>query len=256
MNRKIHFKIFTIILILLMLFPVLSVNSYAEFEISCNSNNKGLLDSFMKENYGLEASQWSCDRNAYEYPLIIEVPIKKVCGLNFDNGGTGPVGTRTDAKEIVECTSPIELSLQNYNKIGSIEDVPNNSNYGYSSDYTHVRIAYMAGYMTISSSKQLEMGDVDINIVDGMVKVTGLIDDDTAGWNVIYQKYKTVINGFLGLCVLSCVLVFIVSSIKLGSTAGNPAERKKVMTAMLLSGIGTAGLGAVLLLFGFFFNLL
>jgi len=98
--------------------------------------------------------------------------------------------------------------------------------------------------------------NTDIVINDGRVVVTGVDGDDQSAWNLIYSKYKGVIVGIAGLGTITCVLAFVIFFMKMGATSGNPAERSKCLTMLLFTGAGAAGLGAVTLIFGFFWNLI
>ena len=234
-------KVLSLIMVFFIMIPLLSGIAYADgFEYECSTSNSQ-LNNYLEDEYLLATDNWKCPvdesvngavvcPDKYSYPIIVSFPMERKCDL--DTKGNVVPGTCENV-----------MSIHNNHRIGEMEDTGSEL------------IAYVAGYTTVCSNKQLEMSDVDINIIDGKVKVTGVLSDDTAGWNVIFSKYKFVIQGFTGLCVLSCLLVFIISSIKLGSTAGNPVERKKVMTNMLISGLGTAGLGGALIFFGMFYNL-
>lgn len=98
--------------------------------------------------------------------------------------------------------------------------------------------------------------NTDIVINDGRVVVTGVDGDDQSAWNLIYSKYKGVIIGIAGLGTITCVLAFIIFFMKMGASSGNPSERSKCLTMLLFTGAGAAGLGAVTLVFGFFWNLI
>lgn len=98
--------------------------------------------------------------------------------------------------------------------------------------------------------------NTDIVVNEGRVVVTGVDGDDVSAWNLVYSKYKRVIVGISGLGAITCVLAFVLFFIKMGSTAGNPSERSRVLTMLLFTGAGAAGLGAVSLIFGFFWNMI
>lgn len=239
MKRK-----FAILLALISLFCAFNVNSFADgLDIACSTT----ANEYIKSKYGLDnsAGDWKCGidnsdgtitpPDGFPYTIKVQVPVKRACTV--DKNG----------KRVGDCDADTVVAN---GTIGTITEAP-------ISGSTNTKItATIAGSMTIYSKKQLDMYNVDINIADGRVVITGIENDDDNAWNNIYEKYKFFINGFTGLCILTCVLVFIISAIKLGSVAGNPTERKRCMTAMLMSGIGTAGLGAVVIMFSFFMNLL
>lgn len=97
--------------------------------------------------------------------------------------------------------------------------------------------------------------NTDIVVNEGRVVVTGVDGDDQSAWNLIYTKYRMFIMGVAGLGAITCVLGFILTFMKMGATAHSPAERSKSITMLLFTGAGAAGLGGVLVIFGFFWNL-
>lgn len=101
--------------------------------------------------------------------------------------------------------------------------------------------------------QNFDMWNTDILIQDGRVVVIGTNGDDISGWNLIFSKYKHFIMGFLGVCTLTCLIAFVLCFIRLGST-GSSSNRKDVITGILWTGIGTAGLGGVMIIFAFFYN--
>ena len=52
------------------------------------------------------------------------------------------------------------------------------------------------------------------------------------------------------------VVFFIINFMKLGSSAGNPQARSQALTGVLWTGLAAAGLGAVSIIAGFFYNAL
>ena len=93
-----------------------------------------------------------------------------------------------------------------------------------------------------------------IDISSGKLVVSNLLVNDDETWTIIFAKYKTFIVGFTGVCALSCLLAFIMCFMKLGAAANNPSARSSAMTGCLVTGIGTALLGSISIVFGFFFN--
>lgn len=236
MKKRMCFIFLIIVLTIMSMIP-----SYAD-DLAYDANNVPNLSSWITNNYNLTSDDFcigsSCSSD-YAYPIVISFPVKQTYNVKLD----------INNKEIVT----YKTSYPAVNDGHQIGDVVNDNN---GSNREWKRYVYIAGYTTVYTKEQLDMSNVDINIIDGKVVVTGVLSDDTAGWNVVYNKYKIVINGFLGMCILSCVAAFIILSMKLGGTAGNPTERKKVMAGILISGVGTAALGGVLLFFSFFWNLL
>ena len=79
---------------------------------------------------------------------------------------------------------------------------------------------------------------------------------DEDAWNQIFSNISGVITGISGLGVLCCMLAFIIQIIKLGASAGNPAEREKAIKGLLWTGVGTAGCSAAALIFGLAYGLI
>lgn len=104
--------------------------------------------------------------------------------------------------------------------------------------------------------KDFSLWNTDIIISDGRVVVSGVNGDSENTWNIAFNKYKGLIIGVSGLGALSCVFAFVLTFIKMGSTAGSPNERTKFMGTLLFTGFGAVGLGAVVLIFGFFWNII
>jgi len=96
--------------------------------------------------------------------------------------------------------------------------------------------------------------NTDVLVTDGRVVVTGVNGDSANTWNIVFAKYKLFIVGVTGLAALSCIFAFILTFIKMGALATNPQERGKFMSTLLFTGLGATGLGAVALIFGFFWN--
>lgn len=117
-----------------------------------------------------------------------------------------------------------------------------------------------AGYQTSDindtqlTTNQFQLSDTEIDISSGKLVVSNLLVNDDEAWTIIFAKYKIFIVGFTGVCALSCLLAFIMCFIKLGASANNPSARSTAITGCLVTGIGTALLGAISIVFGFFFN--
>ena len=103
---------------------------------------------------------------------------------------------------------------------------------------------------------KLGIEDVAMAINDGKFFVTGLMYSDVDAWNQIFESLSLVITGITGIGVLACVMAFVIQIIKLGAAAGNPSERERALSGLLWTGIGTAGLGAVTIIFGFAYSLI
>lgn len=77
----------------------------------------------------------------------------------------------------------------------------------------------------------------------------------TAG-NVFLVEYKSLIVGILGVATLTAFLMFIkaVTAVALGED--NPHQKTSKMQQVLYCGLASAGLGAITLFTGFFWNML
>lgn len=73
-------------------------------------------------------------------------------------------------------------------------------------------------------------------------------------WNEVLGRGRSFIVGISGIGALVAIGVFIVSFMKLGSSAGNPQARSQAVTGLLWSGLAAAGLGSVTLITALFYN--
>jgi len=81
-------------------------------------------------------------------------------------------------------------------------------------------------------------------------------NDWGSAMNVVLYEYKDFVTGIFGLAALTMLLFFIKNFIKLGSSSSNPQARKEALIGLMLTGLGTAGLGGVAIWVGMFWNLL
>jgi len=89
---------------------------------------------------------------------------------------------------------------------------------------------------------------------DGSLDVMGLGTGDSNQWNNLYSKYRTVIVGVSGIGAITMIIFFILNFMKLGASAGNPQARSQALSGVLWTGLAAAGLGAVSIIAGFFYN--
>jgi hypothetical protein len=83
----------------------------------------------------------------------------------------------------------------------------------------------------------------------------GFTNGGSAGaWEAFIGKYRNFITGIAGIGAVTMVVLFIVQFMKLGASAGNPQARSQALVGVLWTGIAAAGLGAVTLIVGFFYN--
>ena len=74
--------------------------------------------------------------------------------------------------------------------------------------------------------------------------------------NKILKEYRGIVTFISGIGTLSMIMFFILNFIALGNSKGNPQERQKAITGLIVSGIATAGLGSVTLITTLFYNML
>lgn len=75
-----------------------------------------------------------------------------------------------------------------------------------------------------------------------------------AFFNTVLTEYRTVVIFISGIGTISMILFFIMNFINLGKSQGNPQERQKAITGLIISGIASAGLGSVTLITTLFYN--
>lgn len=103
--------------------------------------------------------------------------------------------------------------------------------------------------------------DVSVKLTptDGKMGLTitggGFTDGGSAtAWESFINKYRNFITGIAGIGAVTMVVLFIIQFIKLGASAGNPQARSQALVGVLWTGIAAAGLGAVTIIVGFFYN--
>lgn len=95
--------------------------------------------------------------------------------------------------------------------------------------------------------------DFDVTYDDNGMNVTSESDTDGA-WGTLIDKYKGFITGVAAVGAVTMVVLFIMQFLKLGASAGNPQARSQALVGVLWTGIAAAGLGAVALITGIFYN--
>jgi len=80
--------------------------------------------------------------------------------------------------------------------------------------------------------------------------------DQSDFWGTILSQGRGFVVGISGIGALIAIAVFIISFMKLGTSAGNPQARTQALTGILWSGIAAAGLGSVTLITGLFYGAL
>lgn len=75
-------------------------------------------------------------------------------------------------------------------------------------------------------------------------------------WNKIFKKYKGVIAGISGLCMLTFIVFFLLNITKVAANASNPVGRKDAIVGCVWTGIAAAASGSVLIITALFWNAL
>lgn len=100
--------------------------------------------------------------------------------------------------------------------------------------------------------------NVDIGSVDEGDSIRDDGDDEkeiTEHMNEFLNRYKSIIMGVYGMAVCTVLVIFIMLITKLPASAGNPMDRKKTITQILISGLSFAALGSIGLIATLVFNL-
>lgn len=74
--------------------------------------------------------------------------------------------------------------------------------------------------------------------------------------NKILKEYRGIIVFISGIAMLSMIMFFILNFIELGNSKGNPQARQKAINGLIITGLATAGLGAVNLIVQLFYNMI
>lgn len=91
---------------------------------------------------------------------------------------------------------------------------------------------------------------------NGNLNTGSLGSSDTSGtFTTLYSKYKTILNGVIGLVTITLVLLFVIQCAKLGASADNAAKRSNSVGALLWIGVAAGLLGSVYTFIGLFYNL-
>lgn len=110
-----------------------------------------------------------------------------------------------------------------------------------------------------AESKGDDIGGVEVKVgEDGKLSITGNENFSNGGtksaWNTLFTKYRTFIVGISGIGAISMIVFFVIQFMRLGASAGNPSARSQALVGVLWTGLAAAGLGAVTIVVGFFYN--
>lgn len=96
--------------------------------------------------------------------------------------------------------------------------------------------------------------DFDVSFGKDSKDLTIKSQADSGAWGTLITKYKGFITGIAAVGAVTMVVLFIMQFLKLGASAGNPQARSQALVGVLWTGIAAAGLGAVALITGIFYN--
>ena len=112
------------------------------------------------------------------------------------------------------------------------------------------------GSDSVFATNYNKVPNVQINS-DGSLNTGGLESSDKGkALNKILYEYRGVVTFISGIGMISMIMFFIFNLVALGNSKGNPQERQKAITGLIVSGIATAGLGSVTLITSLFYNLM
>ena len=93
-----------------------------------------------------------------------------------------------------------------------------------------------------------------VEVQNGKVVLNSSFGNENEAFHHVIERYKTIITFFSAIGAITMVGIFIYTFIKLGATAGNPMERQKCITGLIITGIATALLGSTALFVGLFYS--
>lgn len=110
-----------------------------------------------------------------------------------------------------------------------------------------------------AESKGDDIGGVEVKVdSNGKLVISGNENfsngGTTSAWDNLFKKYRTFIVGISGIGAISMIVFFVIQFMRLGASAGNPSARSQAVVGVLWTGLAAAGLGAVTIVVGFFYN--
>lgn len=118
-------------------------------------------------------------------------------------------------------------------------------------------LAILTAFSTPVVASANNPGEVDVSVTGGKLTISGGnfgTKDQGQAWNDFIKKYRNFIVGIAGIGAVTMIVLFIIQFLKLGASAGNPQARSQALVGVLWTGIAAAGLGAVTIIVGFFYN--
>lgn len=132
-------------------------------------------------------------------------------------------------------------------------------------NYNGVPVAYAAPAASAASGASGGGGALtggiesmpSLSMNNGSLNMGGLVNaDKDKFFNTVLSEYKGIVVFISGIGTISMILFFILNFINLGKSQGNPQERQKAISGLIISGIASAGLGSVTMIVALFFNAL
>lgn len=97
--------------------------------------------------------------------------------------------------------------------------------------------------------------EATVEVSNGKIVLNTGYNTQNDAFEHIIEQYKTIISFFSAIAAVTMVGIFIYLFTKLGMTAGNPMERQKCITGLIISGVAAALLGSISLFVGLFYGI-
>lgn len=81
-------------------------------------------------------------------------------------------------------------------------------------------------------------------------------EGDDSVYDKALTEFRTIVIFISGIGTVCMILFFILNFINLGKSQGNPQERQKAISGLIITGIATAGLGSVTLIASLFYGMI
>lgn len=81
-------------------------------------------------------------------------------------------------------------------------------------------------------------------------------DEKNKIFNKVLTEYRSFVIFLMGIGIFSMIMFFILNFLALANSKGNPQAREKAIHGLIVTGIATAGLGAVTTITTLFYNMI
>jgi hypothetical protein len=97
----------------------------------------------------------------------------------------------------------------------------------------------------------------NVSMSDGTLNLGGIENagDKTSIYDTVLAQVRLVVMFISGIGTLLMVAFFIMNFITLGKSQGNPQERQKAVSGLIMTGLATAGLGSVFIVTMLFYGM-